>query len=118
MLVQEDTLVMVRLPTVYFVGTRTTMLLKAGLNMHRATSKGLEVEHPKETGTTIPFHGQRLRVYTSTTWRHWYVYTPYPEQVIRRHVAGVSEVSIANRIMKETELTPQSYISRENIFLK
>lgn len=46
MLIQEDTLVMICLPTVYFIGKRQQLLLKAGLNLHRATSHEMLVDHP------------------------------------------------------------------------
>lgn len=116
MLIQEDTLVMICLPTVYFIGKRQQLLLKAGLNLHRATSHEMLVDHPTKKNTTIAFKGKRMRVFSSSGWRHWFVYTPHREQVVRRHVAGVSEVTLANRIMKETGLTPQSYCLRDNLF--
>ncbi len=73
MLIQEDTFVMICLPTVYFVGKRDQLLLKAGLNLHRATSQEMLVDHPTNKETPIAFWGKRVRVFSPGGWRHWYI---------------------------------------------
>lgn len=87
---QLDTMIVVHLLSVRFVGRRTQFILGSKFGLYLLRPRMIAIRRP-ESDVMLTLPGQRLRLYSGTHWQHWHMFRPHVVQIEGSTIDGVSE---------------------------